>query len=67
MVLAQVVGLLTMVETILYNLLAPVPTWAWIEVPFYPVLSYLVGKHMNSMKQQQISDGLPLLADAKQN
>ena len=44
MLLSQLVGALTLLGAVVNNLSLPVPTWTWIELPFYPVLAWIVGR-----------------------
>jgi len=47
MVLAHIIGILTLLGSLVNNLQIPgVPLWTWIEIPFYPVLAYWVGKYV---------------------
>jgi hypothetical protein len=50
--LAQIVAVLTMAGSIVNNLSMrqQIPAWTWIEIPWYPVVGWLVGTHVERLR-----------------
>lgn len=44
MMLALIVGLLSLVGGFANAIMLSTPAWTWIEMPFYPVLAWLAGR-----------------------
>ena len=50
--MAQSMGALTMAGSVANQFMLPAPLWTWIEVPFHPILAYIVGKLLTKDKQK---------------
>lgn len=57
MVLTQIVGTLTLIGSIINNLSIPVPAWTWIEMPCYPVISWMVGRAVQKSQNEAKAKG----------
>ena len=44
MMLAMIVGVLSLAGGIANALMLSAPVWTWIEMPFYPVVAWLAGR-----------------------
>ena len=44
MMLAMVVGLLSLAGGIVNAAMLSAPLWTWIEMPFYPLVAWLAGR-----------------------
>ena len=51
--LSHIVGAVTLLGAVLTNLQLPVPAWIWMELPFYPILSHLVGTWVEQQSKQK--------------